>query len=149
MSTRYTGVSNLLAPGNCTLILIDHQPYQFTGGPEHRSDDARQQCGCLDQDGKGLRRTDDPDDGYEVFIVTDASGSVSLEAHERAVQRMVQAGATPLTWIGFASELQRDWAREKTIAGVSEIMSRHGGNIGIAGAWELQLLNTNSQKVNA
>ena len=42
---------------------------------------------------------------YEVFIVTDASGGVSVEAHERAVQRMVQAGAVPLTLIGFASEL--------------------------------------------
>ena len=47
-------------------------------------------------------------EGYEVFIVTDASGGVSAEAHERAMQRMVQAGAAPLTWIGFASELQRD-----------------------------------------
>jgi len=50
---------------------------------------------------------------YEVFIVTDASGGVSVEAYERAVQRMVQAGAVPLTWIGFASELQHGWARER------------------------------------
>jgi nicotinamidase-related amidase len=123
MSTRYTGVSNLLAPENCTLILIDHQPYQFTGVQNI--------------------------DPTMLANNTDASGSVSVEAHERAVQRMVQAGATPLTWIGFASELQRDWAREKTIGGLSEIMARHGGNIGIAGAWEFQLLNTSSQKVNA
>jgi nicotinamidase-related amidase len=86
---------------------------------------------------------------YEVFIVTDASGGVSVEAHERAVQRMVQAGAVPLTWIGFASELQRDWARDKTITGISEIMSRHGGNIGTSLAWELQLLVTHSQKADA
>src|SRR5580658_3836326 len=86
---------------------------------------------------------------YEVFIVTDASGGVSVEAHERAVQRMVQAGAVPLTWIGFASELQRDWAREKTLAGISEIMSRHGGSVGTSLAWEFQLLATHPQKPSA
>lgn len=85
-------------------------------------------------------------DEYEVFIVTDASGGVSVEAHERAVQRMVQAGAVPITWIGFASELQRDWAREKTIAGVSEVMSKHAGSIGTSLAWEFQLLATSSQR---
>jgi len=80
------------------------------------------------------------DDGYEVFFVTDASGGVSVEAHERAIQRMIQAGAVPLTWIAFASELERDWAREKTIAGIAAIMSRHGGGIGSTLAWETQLL---------
>jgi nicotinamidase-related amidase len=85
-------------------------------------------------------------DDYEVFIVTDASGGVSVEAHERAVQRMVQAGAVPITWIGFASELQRDWAREKTIAGISEVMMKHAGNIGTSLAWEFQLLAGHSQK---
>ena len=74
--------------------------------------------------------------------MTDASGGVSVEAHERAVQRMVQAGAVPLTWIGFASELQRDWAHEKTIAGIGEIMMRHGGKIASSQAWEFQLLGT-------
>ena len=88
-------------------------------------------------------------DDYEVFIVTDASGGVSVEAHERAVQRMVQAGAVPLTWIGFASELQRDWAREKTIVGISEIMSKHGGNIGTSLAWEFQLLANHLQETSA
>ncbi len=88
-------------------------------------------------------------EGYEVFIVTDASGGVSVEAHERAVQRMVQAGAAPLTWIGFASELQRDWAREKTIARIGEIMSWHGGSIGTSLAWEFQLLDANPQQSSA
>ena len=83
---------------------------------------------------------------YAVFIITDASGGVTVEAHERAVQRMVQAGAVPLTWIGFASELQRDWAREKTIAGIGEIMSRHGGSVGTSLAWEFQLLGANPKE---
>ena len=86
---------------------------------------------------------------YEVFIVTDTSGGVSVAGHERAVQRMVQAGAAPLTWIGFASELQRDWAREKTIVGIGEIMSKHGGSIGSSLAWEFQVLGANSQQPGA
>lgn len=79
-------------------------------------------------------------EGYEVYIVTDASGGVSHEAHERAVQRMVQAGAVPLTWLVFLSELQRDWAREATIPGVATIITEHGGATGINFGWEMQLL---------
>src|SRR6059036_4281795 len=58
-------------------------------------------------------------EGYDVFIVTDASGGVSVEAHEMAVQRMVQAGAVPLTWMVVTSELQRDWARTDTVPAVA------------------------------
>jgi nicotinamidase-related amidase len=50
-------------------------------------------------------------DGYEVFFVADAIGGVSKVAHESAVQRMIQSGATPVTVLGFACELQRDWGR--------------------------------------
>jgi hypothetical protein len=53
---------------------------------------------------------------------------------------MAQAGATPLTWIGFACELQRDWAREKTVNGIADIMNTHGGTVGANIAWEFQLL---------
>ena len=79
-------------------------------------------------------------EGYEVFIVTDASGGVSTESHERAVQRMVQAGAVPITWMAVLSELQRDWARTETADGVSEILFEHGGGSGAALQWERQLL---------
>jgi nicotinamidase-related amidase len=218
MSSRYTGVSNLLAPENCTMILIDHQPLQFAGVQnidgtllvnnviglaktakvfgvptilttvlEERGGHLVKEVQDVFPEQKTINRTtlntwEDErvvdavkkigrkklviaalwteiclaypalsalGEGYEVFIVTDASGGVSVEAHERAVQRMVQAGAVPLTWIGFASELQRDWAREKTIAGIGEIMSKHGGNIGTSLAWEFQLLATHSQKPSA
>jgi nicotinamidase-related amidase len=80
-------------------------------------------------------------EGYDVFAVTDASGGVSLEAHEMAVARMVQAGATPITTLAVASEWQRDWAREKTLAGLTELVTQHGGGSGIAFRWEMQLLN--------
>jgi nicotinamidase-related amidase len=79
-------------------------------------------------------------DGYDVFFVTDASGGVSVEAHERGIQRMVQAGAVPVTWMVVASEWQRDWAREATVGGLAEILFEHGGATGTSLAWELQLL---------
>ena len=81
-------------------------------------------------------------EGYEVYIVTDASGGVSVEAHEVAIQRMVQAGAVPLTWTVFASELQRDWAREATVPGLAQMLIDHMGNVGTSFLWEQQLLNT-------
>jgi nicotinamidase-related amidase len=79
-------------------------------------------------------------EGYDVFIVTDASGGVSAESHERGVQRMVQAGAVPITWMAVLSELQRDWARTETAEGVAEILFEHGGGSGAALQWERQLL---------
>jgi nicotinamidase-related amidase len=66
-------------------------------------------------------------EGYDVFIVTDASGGASVEAHEMAVRRMVAAGAVPITWLAVASEWQRDWAREDTVVGFSNILLEHGG----------------------
>src|SRR5207253_4587613 len=50
-------------------------------------------------------------DGYQVFVVADAIGGVSRVAHESAMQRMIQAGATPISVLGLACELQRDWGR--------------------------------------
>ncbi|NJO27169.1 MAG: hydrolase [Richelia sp. SL_2_1] len=81
-------------------------------------------------------------EGYEVFIVTDASGSVTAEAHDMAVRRMVQAGAVPINWMAVLAEWQRDWARTETAAGVSEILLEHAGASAVALAWELQLLAT-------
>ena len=71
------------------------------------------------------------DDGYETFIVTDASGGVTLEAHERAIERMIQAGAVPMTWIQVLLEWQRDWARTKTYDAVMGVAKEHGGAYGI------------------
>jgi len=79
-------------------------------------------------------------DGYEVYIVTDASGGVTLEAHDMAIQRMTQAGAVPITWTVFASELQRDWARTATVPALVEIIRDHMGVVGTSLSWEWQLL---------
>lgn len=81
-------------------------------------------------------------EGFEVVVVTDASGGVSKEAHDMAVQRMIQAGVTPITWMAVLGEWQRDWAREKTVPGAAEIQAQHGGASGVAFAWETQLLAT-------
>ena len=80
-------------------------------------------------------------EGYDVYFVTDASGGVSLEAHEMAIQRMIQAGGIPLTWTVFASELQRDWARTATVPALSQMLVEHMGNVGTSFTWEQQLLN--------
>ena len=61
-------------------------------------------------------------EGYEVYPVVDAIGGTSLEAHRAGLERVVQAGGQPVSWVSFASELQRDWARSETVADVVEIV---------------------------
>jgi nicotinamidase-related amidase len=71
------------------------------------------------------------DDGYEVYIVTDASAGVTKEAHEMSIQRMVQAGAMPVTWLQVMLEWQRDWARQETYEAVISVAKEHGGGYGL------------------
>ena len=61
-------------------------------------------------------------EGYEVYPVVDAIGGTSEVAHRTGIDRVVQAGAQPVTWVALAVELQRDWAREETVAAVVEIV---------------------------
>jgi nicotinamidase-related amidase len=61
-------------------------------------------------------------EGYDVYPVVDAIGGTSDEAHRMGVERVMQAGAQPVTWVALAVELQRDWAREETVADVIEIV---------------------------
>jgi nicotinamidase-related amidase len=81
-------------------------------------------------------------DGYDVYAITDASGGVSLEAHQMAVQRMIMAGVVPMTWIACQGEWQRDWARTATVPSLGAMMVEHGGASGAMGVWEAQLLGT-------
>jgi nicotinamidase-related amidase len=80
------------------------------------------------------------EDGYEVYVVTDASGGENAETHAMAIQRMIQAGAVPITTLAYLSELQRDWAREKTAAAVTKLFEEHGSAFGTGLRWEWQLL---------
>ena len=61
-------------------------------------------------------------EGYEVYPVVDAIGGTSLEAHNAGLQRVVQAGAKPTSWVALAVELQRDWARLETVQEVVQIV---------------------------
>lgn len=69
--------------------------------------------------------------GYEVYVVADACGDVSIEAHDRAVDRMVQAGARPMTALQYLLELQRDWARTESYESTTGIARKYGGAYGI------------------
>ena len=81
-------------------------------------------------------------EGWDVTVITDASGGTSVEAHEVAIQRMIAAGANVMTWLALAAEWQRDWARMETAGAVTEVMKEHAAGSGIAFMWEQQLLNT-------
>src|ERR1700684_175802 len=200
-----TGLEALLRPQDSILVLVDHQPYQFTNLNSHEptmivnnvialaktakvfnvptilSTVIEERGGYLIKglqdlfpEQKPINRTfinawEDPNvtnvvkksgrnqivlsalfteiclampaiqalgEGYDVFIVTDASGGVSAEAHDMAVRRMVAAGAVPITWLAVLGEWQRDWAREKTAAGVAAVVAEHGGGSAVALAWE-------------
>jgi len=61
-------------------------------------------------------------DGFEVYPVIDCVGGTSAEAHALGVQRLIQAGAKPLSWVQLICELQRDWNREKTVPGFADIL---------------------------
>ena len=204
-----TGLEALLRPNNSILLLMDHQPFQFTNLNSHEptmiinnvvglaktakvfnvptilTTVIEERGGYIIKglqdvfpDQKPINRTsintwEDPNvtnavkksgrkqlvlaglyteiclampaiqalaEGYDVFVVTDASGSVTVEAHDMAVRRMATAGAVPITWMAVLGEWQRDWAREETAAGVAGILLEHGGASSVALAWELQLL---------
>ncbi|RYG33739.1 hydrolase [bacterium] len=206
-----TGLEALLRPEDSILVLIDHQPFQFTNLNSHeptmivnnvvalakaakvfdvptilttvieeRGGYLIKQLQDVFPDQKPINRTlintwQDPNvteivkesgrkqlvlaalwtevclampaiqalgEGYDVFIVTDASGGASVESHDMAVRRLVAAGAVPMNWLAVASEWQRDWAREETAIGLTSVILEHGGGSGIAYAWEQQLLNT-------
>ena len=71
------------------------------------------------------------DQGFEVYVIADACGDVSDEAHEMAMQRMIQLGARPMTSLQYLLELQRDWARGETYDMTTGIAKQYGGAYGL------------------
>ena len=71
------------------------------------------------------------DQGFEVYVIADACGDVSEEAHERAMERMVQLGVRPMTSLQYLLELQRDWARSETYDAVTGAAQENGGAYGL------------------
>jgi nicotinamidase-related amidase len=64
-------------------------------------------------------------EGYEIYIPADACGDLSIEAHNRSMDRAVQAGAVPITSWQYVFELQQDWARAETYEGVMDMLRAH------------------------
>lgn len=71
------------------------------------------------------------DQGFEVYVIADACGDVSDEAHQRAMERMIQAGVRPMTALQYLLELQRDWARGETYNETVATSIAHGGGYGL------------------
>lgn len=69
--------------------------------------------------------------GYEIYMVADASGGTSKDAHDYAMQRMVQAGVVPMTWQQVLLEWQRDWAHKDTYDAVVALVKEHSGAYGM------------------
>ncbi|OGN67053.1 MAG: hydrolase [Caulobacterales bacterium RIFOXYA1_FULL_67_7] len=67
-------------------------------------------------------------EGFDVYVVVDAVGGTSEEAHRAGLQRIIQAGGIPISWIQLACELQRDWNRESTTAGFADIVFAEVGH---------------------
>ncbi|WP_395575649.1 hydrolase [Streptomyces sp. BK79] len=82
--------------------------------------------------------------GYEVYVVADASAGVTPEAHEHAMQRMTAAGAVPVTWLQVLLELQRDWARGETYAATLDVVKEHGGAYGMGVVYAQSMINPNA-----
>jgi hypothetical protein len=80
-------------------------------------------------------------EGWDVTVITDASGGISKESHEVAIQRMIAAGTNVMTVMALAGEWQRDWARTEHVEELTEILIQHFGGSGIAYLWKQQLLN--------
>lgn len=94
------------------------------------------------------------DEGFEVYFVSDACGATSLEAHDMAVQMMIQAGAQPRTWQQVLLEFQRDWARQESYDQVISLVQEHGGAYGMGCDYASSMVHkapqrgNHSQKIN-
>ena len=81
------------------------------------------------------------DQGFEVYVIADACGDVSTEAHDRAMDRMVQAGVSPMTSVQYMLELQRDWARTETYEMTTGIARKYAGSYGLGITYAKTMFN--------
>jgi nicotinamidase-related amidase len=88
-------------------------------------------------------------EGYEIYMVTDASGGTTKEAHDMAVQRLIQAGVVPVTWIQVLLEFQRDWARQETYNVVLDVAKAHAGAYGIGIRYAKSILGAHANEGGA
>ncbi len=85
--------------------------------------------------------------GYEIYMVADASGGTSEEAHDYAMQRMIQAGVVPVTWQQVLLEWQRDWARRDTYDAVMAIVREHSGAYGMGVDYAYTMVHKAEERV--
>lgn len=86
------------------------------------------------------------DEGFEVYIVTDTCGATSKEAHDMAVQMMIQAGAKPRTWQQVLLEFQRDWSRKETYYKVMELVCEVSGAYGMGIDYAVTMVEKKPQR---
>ncbi|KUY89591.1 MULTISPECIES: hydrolase [Burkholderia] len=83
---------------------------------------------------------------YEIYMVADASGGTSKDAHDFAMQRMIQAGVVPVTWQQVALEWQRDWARRDTYDAVMAVAKEHSGAYGMGVDYAYTMVHKAAQR---
>lgn len=87
------------------------------------------------------------DTDYEIYMVADASGGTSLEAHGYAMDRMIQVGVVPVTWLQVLLEWQRDWARKETYDATLAIVTEHGGAYGMGADYAYTMVHKGPERV--
>lgn len=87
------------------------------------------------------------DTDYEIYMVADASGGTSVDAHKYAMDRMVQVGAVPMTWQQVLLEWQRDWARRDTYDAVMAIAKEHSGAYGMGVDYAYTMVHKTPERV--
>ena len=85
---------------------------------------------------------------YEIYMVADASGGTTVEAHEYAMQRMVQAGVVPMTWQQVLLEWQRDWSRKETYDQTIAIVQEHSGAYGMGVDYAYTMVHKADERVS-
>jgi nicotinamidase-related amidase len=86
--------------------------------------------------------------GYEIYMVADASGATSKDAHDYAMLRMIQAGVVPVTWQQVMLEWQRDWARKETYDAVMTIVREHSGAYGMGVDYAYTMVHKSPQRAS-
>ncbi|HEX7907274.1 MAG TPA: hydrolase [Paraburkholderia sp.] len=85
---------------------------------------------------------------YEIYMVADASGGTSKDAHDYAMQRMIQAGVVPMTWQQVLLEWQRDWAHKETYNEVMAIAKEHSGAYGMGVDYAYTMVHKAAQRTS-
>ena len=85
---------------------------------------------------------------YEIYMVADASGGTSEEAHNYAMERMIQAGVVPMTWQQVLLEWQRDWAQKDTYDGTIAIVQEHSGAYGMGVDYAYTMVHKAPERVS-